>query len=88
MMKGGTTVKKEVRTLQKILGRPIKCIYKANIFFSKLRLTLRDCSGEGLLLHGREMVLGSPSDGDSELSEAKSSSDQGSPHFKMYLWIL
>ena len=50
------------------------------MFVAKLRQTLRDCSSEGLLLHGGEMILGGPSDGDSESSEAKTSSDHGSPH--------
>ena len=42
--------------------------------------TLRDGPSEGLLLHGREVILGSPSDGDSEVSEAEAISDHGGPH--------
>merc|ERR1719361_1511205 len=49
--------------------------------------TLRDCSSEGLLLHGREMVLGGTSDGHTEASEPKMVSDQGSPHDSFLAFI-
>jgi len=43
--------------------------------------TLREGSGKGFLFHGRQMVLGGAPDGDPEVSEAKTISDKGSPHF-------
>ena len=59
--------------------------HKTNIIITKL--TLRDCSSEGLLLHGREMVLGGTSDGHTEASEAKTVSDQRSPHSSFLAFI-
>ena len=77
-MKGGTTVKKDFLTLQKMFGKPLN---EFQHWGNMNHATLREGSGKGFLFHGRQMVLGGAPDGDSEVSEAKTISDKGSPHF-------
>ena len=50
--------------------------------------TLREGSGKGFLLHGRQMVLGGTPDGDSEVPEAETISDKWGPHFKEYFYLI
>ena len=49
-----------------------------------VRKTLRDGSSEGPLFHWRQMVLGGSSHSNSEVTEAKASSDKGGSHCELY----